>query len=106
MMDKIIKNMVIPEFRDADYVITDFGAIYDGVTDAGDAIRSVHIEKLTVHEGGRVGIVMEAYEESPIQNVSFKNVKIDNAKTPMQLANIDNITFEDTFINGEKIENR
>ena len=49
---------------------------------------------------------MEAYEESPIQNVSFKNVKIDNAKTPMQLANIDNITFEDTFINGEKIENR
>lgn len=97
------RNIEVDKARNESVVFT---MLYEDKGDYMPTIKNVVIENLTVHEGGKVGIVMEAYEESPIQDVYFKNVNIENAVVPMELTNIDGITFEDTFINGEKIVNK
>ena len=55
MVKQIEKRITVPEFRSADYVITDFGAVGDGTTDAVRAINTA-IDSCAVDGGGRVVI--------------------------------------------------
>ena len=52
---QIEKNIIQPVFRQADYVITDYGAVGDGQTDAVKAINTA-IDSCAVDGGGRVVI--------------------------------------------------
>ena len=38
-VNEILKNIRVPEFRDVDYLVTDFGAVADGQTDCRAAIN-------------------------------------------------------------------
>ncbi len=67
-------------------------------------IRNVHIENMTVEYGGKGGIFMEAYPESPIENVYFRNINIKETKTALKITNANGIVYNNTFINGVKVE--
>ena len=52
-VDAILKNIRVPQFRQADYLVTDFGAVADSVTDCRKAINDA-ITKCSDDGGGRV----------------------------------------------------
>lgn len=81
-----------------------FTMLYEDKGEAMPTIKNIHLENVNVVNGGKGGIVMEAYPESPIENISFKNITIKDTKTPIKVTNANNITYIDTYINGQKIK--
>jgi len=52
-LNKILKNIKPPKFRDKNYLITSFGAVADGITDCTNAFRMA-IDKCSKEGGGKV----------------------------------------------------
>ena len=67
-------------------------------------ISNIYIENSTVVDGGKYMILADGLDNSKIQNIVFKNVKIGKVKTPFSIKNIDKLTIIDTFINNQKIQ--
>lgn len=59
---------------------------------------------MKVKQGGKYGVRLEAYKESPINNIRLVNVVIDTVKTPYKFNNATNVHFENVSINGKKVE--
>ena len=66
-------------------------------------VRNIEVRDMTVENGGEVGVLLEGYEESPVQNLRLINVKINNVKVPYKFSNVKQIEFEDVIINGNQI---
>ncbi len=67
-------------------------------------VRNIQVENMTVENGGEVGILLEGYESSPVENLFLKNVKIEEVKENYRFTNVKNIQFENVSINGTEIE--
>jgi len=96
-----IRNIEVDKARNEAIVFT---MLYEDKGKYMPTIKNVFIENMIVHQGGKTGIVMEAYKESPIQNVYFKNVTINEVKKVRKITNVQNITYENTIINGVEIK--
>jgi polygalacturonase len=64
-------------------------------------VRNIEVRNMTVKNGGKVGVLMEGYEQSPVENVTLIGVKIDHVEVPYKLSNVKDITFDNVSINGE-----
>lgn len=69
------------------------------------SVRNIYIENVTVANGGKFGILALGHPESPIQNVTLKNVVIDKVKKEYSLKHIENLQFINTTINGKLMKN-
>ncbi|MFC6998910.1 glycoside hydrolase family 28 protein [Rufibacter roseus] len=67
-------------------------------------VRNIEVRDMKVKNGGRVGVLLEAHEQSPVQNLRLVNVEIDSVKVPYRFSNVRNIHFENVTINGKKVE--
>jgi hypothetical protein len=73
--------------------------------DAGNfmpTIRNIEVKNMKVKQGGQVGVLLEGYKESPVQNLRLINVKIDSVKTPYKFVNATGVHFTNVAINGKK----
>lgn len=98
-----VKNIEVGQVKEAFLKINTYYAIYDN--QEGEhipTIKNIHIEDVTVENGGKYGILIQGREESPVQNVTFKNVTIKKAKMPMLIENSEPIQFTNTTISGQK----
>lgn len=98
-----VKNIEVGQVKEAFLKINTYYAIYDN--QEGDhipRIKNIHIEDVTVENGGKYGILIQGREESPVQNVTFKNVTIKKAEMPMRIENSEAIQFTNTTIGGQK----
>ncbi|MCC9168209.1 glycoside hydrolase family 28 protein [Pontibacter harenae] len=68
------------------------------------SVRNIEVRDMTVQNGGEVGVLLEGYEESPVQNLRLINVRINNVRVPYKFSNIKSISFENVTINGELVE--
>ncbi|SNR45019.1 glycoside hydrolase family 28 protein [Flavobacterium sp. ov086] len=68
------------------------------------AIKNISLENIKVKNGGKYGILADGYKESPIENISFKDVVIEKVDSVYSLKNVKNINFISTYINGKKVE--
>ncbi|KEO72652.1 glycoside hydrolase family 28 protein [Anditalea andensis] len=66
-------------------------------------VRNVKVENLNVEKGGKVGVLLEGYENSPVENIQLKNVNIKSVDRNFKFSNVKNIIFENVTINGEEI---
>lgn len=66
-------------------------------------VRNIEVKNMKVQNGGEVGILLEGYEESPVENLRLINVDINNVKVPYKFSNVKNVQFENVTINGEKV---
>lgn len=66
-------------------------------------IRNVWVENLTVAKGGKYGIYVHAYEQSPLKNFKMFNCKIDGVKTAVQADYTAGLQMNKVFINGKLI---
>ncbi|MCD0468890.1 glycoside hydrolase family 28 protein [Flavobacterium sp. JAS] len=68
------------------------------------AIKNISLENIKVKNGGKYGILADGYKESPIENITFKDVVIEKVDSVYSLKNVKNINFISTYINGKKVE--
>jgi polygalacturonase len=68
-------------------------------------IRNVNLENITVKIGGKYGVYAKGYKESPISNVTLKNVIIEKTGKDYSIENIKDLKFVKTYINGKLMKN-
>ena len=68
-------------------------------------IENISLENVKVNNGGKYTILAKGYKESPIKNITFKNVTIEKVATPFSIENVTNLNFIDTYINGVLVKN-
>ncbi len=67
-------------------------------------IRNINLENVNVKNGGKYSVWAEGYKESPVENITLKNVKIQKVDSIYLLKNVKNINFINTYINEKKVE--
>lgn len=68
-------------------------------------IENILLQDVKVKNGGKYAILAKGYKESPVKNIHFQNVNIEQVKLPYLLENVENINFTNTYINGSLIKN-
>ncbi|WP_227006449.1 glycoside hydrolase family 28 protein [Rufibacter latericius] len=66
-------------------------------------VRNIEVRNMTVQKGGQIGVLLEGYEQAPVENLRLINVEINGVKKPYSFSNVKNIQFENVRINGEKV---
>ncbi|KAF2329827.1 glycoside hydrolase family 28 protein [Flavobacterium daemonense] len=67
-------------------------------------IKNISLENVKVKNGGKFGILADGYAESPVENITFKNVVIEKVDSVYSLKNVKRVNFINTYINGKKME--
>lgn len=65
------------------------------------SIKNIHLENITVENGGKFGILIKGRPESLVKNVTLTNVHIKDAKTDLSVENSEPIIFKNVTINGK-----
>jgi polygalacturonase len=105
--DVFVRNIEVGQVKEAVLKVNMFYGIYGAQTgDFIPVVKNISLENITVKNGGKFGILAKGYEESPISNITLKNVIIEKVEAPYSLENVKNLTFIDTYINGKLIENK
>lgn len=97
-----VRNIEVGEVKECVLKVNMFYGIY-GVQSGNyiPEVRNIYLENIRVKNGGEFGILAKGYKESPISNITLKNVTIEKVGVPYSLENVKNIKFENTYINGE-----
>jgi polygalacturonase len=66
-------------------------------------IRNIWVENVDVEKGGDYGIFVNAYKESPVQNLRIINCNIRGVKTPMKIDYVTDLKLENVKINGKDV---
>ena len=67
-------------------------------------IRNIRIENMSVERGGKYGILLEGYPDSPVRNVRISHCTINKAEIPYQFTNTKDLVLKDVRINGKNIK--
>ena len=67
-------------------------------------VRNIEVKNMTVKNGGKVGVLLEGYEQSPVENVRLIDLKIESVKEPFIFSNVKDLYFEDVIINGIEVD--
>ncbi|WP_052323351.1 glycoside hydrolase family 28 protein [Flexithrix dorotheae] len=76
---------------------------YEDPGDFMPTVRNVEVQNMVVKNGGKVGVLAEGYEASPISNIKLIDCDISGVEVPYKLSNTKNISFQNVKINGEII---
>jgi polygalacturonase len=96
-----VRNLEVGQVKEAVLKINMFYGIYG--SQEGDFIpqvRNVFLENINVKNGGEFGILAKGYKESPIENITLKNVVIEKVDNPYSIENLQGLKFVNTHING------
>lgn len=99
-----VRNVKVGTVREALLRVNLFYGIYNN--QSGDyipTVQNIYLENITVENSGKYGILAKGYEESPIKNITLKNVKIKKADTAFSMENVVDVNLIDTFINGNLV---
>ena len=58
---------------------------------------------MTVEEGGAYGVYINAYKESPVENLQMINCNFSKVGIPVQMDHTRNLQFQNLMINGNLI---
>lgn len=100
-----VRNLTILKVKEAVLRVNMFYATYSGQTGAFiPTVRNITLENINVKDGGAYGILAKGYKESPIQNITFKNVTIEKVDKALSIENVENLQLIDTYINGKLMQ--
>lgn len=99
-----VKKITVGEVKEAVLHITmDYKDYSNRKGDAIPQIRNILLEDVTVKNAGKYAIFAEGLANSKIENITFKNVRIDKVKENFMIKNVDNLKIINTYINNKKI---
>ncbi|WP_339659102.1 glycoside hydrolase family 28 protein [uncultured Polaribacter sp.] len=100
-----VRNLKIGQVKEAVLKVNMHYATYANQTgNFIPKIKNILLENVKVKNGGSFGILANGYEESPIENITFINVKIDKVKEAFSLKHVKNLKLIDTYINGSLMQ--
>ena len=92
-----LRNIEVGQVKEQALIAT---MLYEDSGSFLPVIRNIEVRNMTVKQAGKTGILLEAYNESPIENFRLVDCKIDGAETPYLFSNVRNISLENVTING------
>ncbi len=92
-----MKDVEVGTYRDGAVHINMF---YEKPGSFMPTIRNVWVENMNVEKGGAFGIFVNAYKESPVQNLTIVNSTIRGVKTPIKVDHVKNFRLQNVSING------
>lgn len=103
--DIYVRNIEVGTVKECVLRVTMFYDIYGSqVGNYIPTIKNISLENVKVKNGGKFGILADGYQESPIENITFKNVTITKVDSVYSLKNVKKVNFINTYINGKKME--
>ncbi|MDQ6471717.1 glycoside hydrolase family 28 protein [Flavobacterium sp. LHD-80] len=103
--DIYVRNIEVGTVKECVLRVTMFYDIYGSqVGSYIPAIKNISLENVKVKNGGKFGILADGYKESPIENITFKDVTIAKVDSVYSLKNVKGVNFINTYINGKKME--
>jgi len=79
-----------------------FNMFYEKPGDFIPVIRNVWVENMKVEKGGKYALMVNAYEESPVENFRMVNCIINGVEIPLKVDHAKNMVFENVIINGKE----
>lgn len=103
--DVYVRNLEVGTVKECVLKLNMFYNVYGAQTgNFIPIIRNINLENVTVKNGGKYSVWAEGYKESPVENITLKNVKIQKVDSIYLLKNVKNINFINTYINEKKVE--
>ncbi|KFF03382.1 glycoside hydrolase family 28 protein [Flavobacterium reichenbachii] len=103
--DVFVRNLEVGTVKECVLKLNMFYNVYGSQTgNFIPTIRNISLENVTVKNGGKYSVWAEGYKESPVENITLKNVKIQKVDSIYLLKNVKNINFINTYINDKKVE--
>ncbi|HTN21423.1 MAG TPA: glycoside hydrolase family 28 protein [Pelobium sp.] len=96
-----LRNIEVGTYKEAAIRCNMF---YEAEGDFIPTIRNIVVENMNVKKGGKYGVLVNAYEQSPVENLKLINCKIDGVEIPVKVDYTKNMVFENVIINGKKTE--
>lgn len=101
-----VRNIEIGQVREAIVKVDMFYNVHGNQTgNFIPRIENIYLENVKVKNAGKYCVLAKGYKESPIKNITFKNVRVEKVDTPFSVENVTNLNFIDTYINGELVKN-
>ncbi|SHG17630.1 Pectate lyase superfamily protein [Flavobacterium fluvii] len=101
-----VRNIEIGQVKEAILKVDMFYNVHGNQTgNFIPRIENIYLENVKVKNAGKYSILAKGYEESPIKNITFKNVTIDKVGTPFSIENVSNLNFINSYINGVPMKN-
>ena len=103
--DVFVRNLEVGTVKECVLKLNMFYNVYGSQTgNFIPTIRNIHLENVNVKNGGKYSIWAEGYEQSPVENITLTNVKIEKVDSIYLLKNVKNLKFNNTYINGNKVK--
>lgn len=100
-----VRNLTVGKVKEAVLKVNLHYAIYaDQSGEFIPKVKNILLENVTVKDGGKFAILADGIESSPIENITFRNVKIDTVEQNFSLKHVANLKLIDTYINNKKVE--
>ena len=104
--DVYVRNLEVGTVKECVLKLNMFYNVYGSQTgNFIPTIRNISLENVNVKNGGKYSVWAEGYKESPVENITLKNVKIQKVDSIYKLKNVKNIKFINTYINEQKVNN-
>jgi polygalacturonase len=103
--DVFVRNIEVGTVKECVLKLNMFYNVYGSQTgNFIPVIRNIYLENINVKNGGKYSVWAEGYKESPVENITLKNVVIHKVDSIYKLKNVKNIKFINTYINEKKVE--
>lgn len=100
-----VRNLEVGTVKECVLKLNMFYNVYGAQTGSFiPTIRNISLENVKVKNGGKYSVWAEGYAESPVENITLKNVVIQKTDSIYLLKNVRNINFINTYINHKKVE--
>ncbi|MFC5282048.1 glycoside hydrolase family 28 protein [Pedobacter alpinus] len=96
-----LRNIEVGTYKEAAVRCNMF---YEAPGDFMPTIRNVVVENMNVKKGGKYGVLVDAYEESPVENLMLINCTIEGVEVPVKANHTKNMVFKNVLINGKKVD--
>ncbi|NJB71814.1 polygalacturonase [Saonia flava] len=101
-----VRNLKVGQVREAVLKINLFYGIYGAQKgDYMPEVKNIVLENVQAENGGKYGILIQGYDEKPIERVVLKDVIIQKADSSYSMKGITHVNFINTFINGQLMNN-
>ncbi|MDR7132604.1 polygalacturonase [Algoriphagus sp. 4150] len=81
-----------------------FNMFYEEEGDHIPQIKNVIVENLQVEDGGKYAVMIDAYEESPVENFQMINSTINGVDEFFKVNHFKNAKFKNVTINGKEVK--
>lgn len=93
-----MKNIKVGTYKDAAIHVNMF---YEKPGNFIPTVRNIWVEDLVVEKGGDYGIFINAYKESPVQNLTLVNCNIEGVKIATKMDYFTNIVLKNVLVNDK-----